>query len=111
MRFGADPNSTPPRLLTAWAKRFRGNPRGSHVMDGSFDGGRPPPAEATPAPRKYGLFILNRASPAGVMGGIGSTVVFCGPTQAPERSRLGAGPGGSGILGTPSEINPSFGLR
>src|ERR1019366_9789417 len=109
MRFGADPNSIPPLLLTAWAKRSRGNPRGSQVIVGSFVGGRPPPAAATAAKPKYGLFILYRDSPEGVMGGIGSTLVLCGPTQAPERSRLGAGPGGSGILGTPSEINPSLG--
>ena len=48
------------------------------------------------------LILLECASPAGVMGGTGSWMAFWGPTQAPVKSRLGAGPGGSGILGTPS---------
>src|SRR5688572_29230391 len=38
---------------------------------------------------------------------MGPIVKLFGPTQAPERSRLGAGPGGFGIAGTPSRMKPS----
>src|SRR6266545_7643270 len=111
MRLGAEEKSDPPRLVIAWASRLRGNPSGSHVMNGSFDAGGWPsllaPLPPWPVAAPYALRSLNCASPAGVIGGTGSGLLFCGPTHAPERSRLGAGPGGSGILGTPSETNPS----
>src|SRR5207237_10114637 len=95
----------PPRLLTAWFRRSRGNPSGSQVMKGSFEAMWPAESAAAAAPGPawtYGLFCLNRASPTGVIGGIGARETFWGPTQAPVRSCLGAGPGGLGILGTPS---------
>src|SRR5688572_22263211 len=107
-RSGADPTIKRPRLLTACARRLRGNPRGSHVMNGSFDEGGAP---WEPAPGRvafpYASRSLNMASPAGVIGGTGSGLLFWGPTHTPERSLVGAGPGGFGILGTPSRMNPS----
>src|SRR5439155_18848051 len=107
IRFGADPKSIPPRLLTACARRSRGNPSGSHVMNGSFDEGGSPLALARlppwPVAAPYGLRSLNCASPAGVIGGTGSGLLFCGPTHAPERSRLGAGPEDSASWARPRQ--------
>src|SRR5207237_846983 len=110
MRFGAEPKSVPPRLVIACAIRLRGKPSGSHVMNGSLDSPgppacRPPPnwPEAGPNP----LRSLKARSPAGVIAGTGSgLLVVAGPTHAPDRSRFGAGPGGFGIFGMPSEMNP-----
>src|SRR4030095_8113467 len=109
MRFGADPKSTPPRLVMPLVSTFRGNPSGSQVMNGSFDA---PGGRSGPFPRfvdvVYALRCLNIASPAGVIGGAGSGLLLVpGPTHAPDRSRFGAGPGGFGIFGMPSETNPS----
>src|SRR6185436_2980155 len=115
MRFGAEPNSVPPRAVIAWASRLRGKPSGSHVMNGSLDS--PGPAACCPRPKlpeaaPYPLFSLKTFSPAGVIGGTGSGLfVVAGPTHAPDRSRFGAGPGGFGIFGMPSEMNPSPVIR
>src|ERR687885_750386 len=103
MRFGADPKSIPPRLLIACASRLRGKPSGSQVMNGSFDSpgcSLRDPAPKFPEAGPYDLCALNAAWPAGVIGGTTSgLLVFNGPTQAPDRSRFGAGPGGFGIFG------------
>src|SRR5262245_11802892 len=115
MRSGAEPKSVPPRLVIACAIRLRGKPSGSQVMNGSFDS--PGPAACCPRPKlpeagPYDLFSLNTFSPAGVIGGTGSgLLVVPGPTHAPDRSRFGAGPGGLGILGMPSEMYSSPVLR
>src|SRR5687767_14813422 len=103
VRFGAAPKMKRPRLLTAWASRLRGNPSGSHVMNGSFEAPRFAFLLASP----YGFRSLNSASPAGVIGGTGSGLLSIGPTHTPDRSRVGAGPGGFGIFGMPSRRNPS----
>src|ERR1043166_6809086 len=78
-------------------------------MAGSFDA---PGGPSALLPRLvamlYALRCLRIASPAGVIGGTGSGLLLVpGPTHAPERSRFGAGPGGFGILGRPSDTNPS----
>src|SRR5262245_39095370 len=103
-RFGADPNNVPPLIVIAWARRLRGNPSGSQVVNGSFVGGSSP---ALAFAGRYASCVLNTAWPAGVIAGTGSGLfVFIGPTHAPVRSRLGAGPGGFGIFGTPSAMKP-----
>src|SRR5919197_628773 len=111
IRFGADPNSMPPRLLISWASRLRGKPSGSQVMNGSLDSpgcSFRDPAPKLPEAGPYALRSLNTRWPAAVIGGTGSgLLVFNGPTHAPDRSRFGAGPGGFGIFGTPSKMNPS----
>src|SRR5205814_7899825 len=109
MRLGAEPKITPPRLVIAYVCTLRGKPRGSHLMAGSFDA---PGSAFALFPRfvamLYALRCLRIASPAGVIGGTGSGLLLVpGPTHAPDRSRLGAGPGGFGIFGMPSEMNPS----
>src|SRR5947207_12086079 len=109
MRPGAEPKSTPPRLVIAYVSTLRGKPSGSQVMYGSFDA---PGGPSVLPPRfvamLYALRCLTIASPAGVIGGTGSGLLLVpGPTHAPDRSRLGAGPGGFGIFGMPSEMNPS----
>src|SRR5690242_13752007 len=113
MRFGAEPKSTPPRLVTPYVSTLRGKPSGSHVMNGSFDA---PGAASWLLPRfvavVYAFRCLTIAWPAGVIGGAGSGLLLVpGPTHAPDRSRFGAGPGGFGIFGMPSEMNPSPVLR
>src|SRR5512138_635817 len=112
-RFGADPKSTPPRLVMPFVSTFRGNPSGSQVMNGSFDApGAPSPVPPRFVALVYALRCLKIASPAGVIGGAGSGLLLVpGPTHAPDRSRFGAGPGGFGIFGMPSEMNPSPELR
>src|ERR1051325_8134787 len=110
MRSGAVAKRVPPRLVIACASRFRGNPSGSQVMNGSFDSPGPStfPPPQFPEAGPYDLFSLKAFSPAAVIGGTGSGLfVVPGPTQAPDRSRFGAGPGGFGIFGMPSEMNPS----
>src|SRR5919206_5233389 len=113
MRLGAEPKSVPPRAVIACASRLRGKPSGSHVMNGSLDSPgwsvRPrPPAPNCPEAGPNPLRSLNAFSPAGVIGGTGAgLLVVAGPTQAPDRSRFGAGPGGFGIFGMPSDMNPS----
>src|SRR5215471_18867313 len=109
MRFGAAPKITPPRLVTAYVSTWRGKPSGSQVMYGSFDS---PGGPSGPLPRfvarLYALRCLKIASPAGVNGGTGSGLLLVpGPTHAPDRSRFGAGPGGFGIFGMPSDMNPA----
>src|SRR5215813_6427607 len=106
MRLGAEPNSTPPRLVIAYVSTLRGKPSGSQVMYGSFDspGGVSGPFARFVA-RLYALRCLKIASPAGVIGGAGSGLLLVpGPTHAPDRSRFGAGPGGFGIFGMPSDM-------
>src|SRR5213078_2931124 len=110
MRLGAEPKITPPRLVIAYVCTLRGKPRGSHLMAGSFDA---PGSAFALFPRLvamlYALRCLRIASPAGVIGGTGSGLLLVpGPTHAPDRSRFGAGPGGFGIFGIPSEMKPSF---
>src|SRR5213078_4593378 len=109
MRLGAEPKITPPRLVIAYVCTLRGKPRGSHLMAGSFDA---PGSAFALFPRLvamlYALRCLRIAWPAGVIGGTGSGLLLVpGPTHAPERSRFGAGPGGFGIFGMPSDTNPS----
>src|SRR5436190_10740885 len=111
VRSGAEPKVTAPRLSMDCPSSPRGNPSGSHVMNGSFDtcsvGGFGPPRVASP----YDLRSLKAARPAGVIGGIGSGLPALsagaparGPTHVPDRSRFGAGPGGFGIFTTPWEL-------
>src|SRR5579864_3587817 len=71
----------------------RVSPSGSQVVKGSF--------VAAMVTADCGLFCLNRASPAGVIGGMVTRADIRGPIHAPFKSRFGAGPGGFGILGTP----------
>src|SRR5258705_1692099 len=109
MRLGAEPKSTPPRFVIAYVSTLREKPSGSQVMAGSFDA---PGGPSALVPRLvamlYALRCLRIASPAGVIGGAGSGLLLVpGPTHAPDRSRLGAGPGGLGIFGMPSDTNPS----
>src|SRR5581483_361607 len=67
-----------------------------------------PPRWKLPLAAPYVLCSLNAAWPAGVIGGTGSGLLLgAGPTHAPDRSCFGAGPGGFGIFGMPSEMNPS----
>src|SRR6266542_1092238 len=78
-------------------------------MYGSFDA---PGGPSTLLPRFVAMLnalrCLTIASPAGVIGGTGSGLLLVpGPTHAPDKSRLGAGPGGFGIFGMPSDTNPS----
>src|ERR1041384_3077013 len=78
-------------------------------MAGSFDA---PGGPSALLPRLvamlYALRCLRIAWPAGVIGGTGSGLLLVpGPTHAPDRSRFGAGPGGFGIFGMPSDTNPS----
>src|ERR1041384_3171441 len=113
MRPGAEPKSTPPRLVIANVSTLRGKPSGSHVIDGSLV---EPGGPSLPLPRLvavlYALRCLTIASPAGVIGGTGSGLLLVpGPTHAPDRSRFGAGPGGFGIFGMPSEMYCSPGMR
>src|SRR5579885_2307537 len=96
MRLGTGSNQTPCLFWKAWAMMPRVRPRGSQVTKGSLVAAR--------VTADWDLFNLKRASPAGVRGGITGRTVFSGPIQAPVRSRLGAGPGGLGILGTPLAI-------
>src|SRR5437867_2658920 len=109
MRLGAEPKITPPRLVIAYVSTLRGKPSGSQVMAGSFDA----PGSAFAlfprlVARLYALRCLKIASPAGVIGGAGSGLLLVpGPTHTPDRSRFGAGPGGFGIFGMPSDTNPS----
>src|SRR5438477_7354903 len=109
MRLGAEPKSTPPRLVLAYVSTLRGKPSGSQVMSGSFDApGGPSVLPPRLVAMLYALRCLRIASPAGVIGGTGSGLLLVpGPTHAPGKSRFGAGPGGFGILGMPSEMNPS----
>src|SRR5205085_11326818 len=109
MRFGAEPKITPARLVIACVCTLRGKPSGSHLMAGSFDA---PGSALALLPRLvarlYALRCLKIASPAGVIGGAGSGLLLVpGPTHTPARSRFGAGPGGFGIFGMPSEMKPS----
>ena len=70
-------------------------------MKGSFEAMWPAESVAAAAPGgpawTYGLFCLNRASPTGVIGGIGARI-----NDLYLRANRGAGPGGFGILRTPS---------
>src|SRR6266550_3992004 len=79
-------------------------------MYGSFDApGGPSVLPPRLVAMLYALRCLTIASPAGVIGGTGSGLLLVpGPTHAPDRSRFGAGPGGFGIFGMPSDMNPSF---
>src|ERR1700722_6410024 len=88
---GSCANHIPP-LITGWFRMLRGIPSGSQLWNGSLV-----------AARVYslsGLLSLNRACPAGVIGGNSPATALSGPTQAPYKSCLGAGPGGLGIFGT-----------
>src|SRR5512142_2513205 len=100
MRSGVLEKSVPPRLVMACARRLRGKPSGSQVINGSLDTASaaetvllPPPK--LPLARPYALCSLKAAWPAAVIGGAGSGLLLVpGPTQAPDISRFGAGPGG-----------------
>src|SRR5258705_13666531 len=108
IRLGAEPKSTPPRLVIAYVRTLRGKPSGSQVMNGSFDAPGGPSAPPRFVARLYALRCLKIGSPAGVIGGTGPGLLLVpGPTHAPDRSRLGAGPGGCRIFGMPSERKPS----
>ena len=79
-------------LSGIWAKAMpvisltalRGNPNGSHVFQGSLE-------SAHPAFRSV-LFMLNRFSPKGVIGGTTPPRASRSPVHTPVTSRLGGGP-------------------